>query len=328
MTLRPLIVPVDLGGSPHQTPLHPPLRAAPTPDLVEALVHHYETERRTHPDQPVEVAFFHGGLPGSDLLAATRNRTVRVACLPGDLSLPALTTLASHQVQTIELDVGTHCTATRRAIGRRLSAAALTDLVGGLRDRGFRVGMVLSPGLPGSSPQDAIDDAVWASQSAKAHFVRLQPALAWRGTLGGQWAGARRWTPMTVSEAVTTLESMMDVLDQAGVEIARVGLQPGPDLAGTVVAGPVHPNLRALVEYRRFRRRMKTALAYTPRQREVMLRVHPADLAWAKGEANANIRGLRAELALAALTVTVDPTLARGAVALGRCLPKDERSQG
>ena len=65
-------------------------------------------------------------------------------------------------------------------------------------------------------------------------------------------------------------------------------------------------------------RRMRSTLNLVPRQREAVLRVHPADLSWAKGQANANLRALRVELGLTALRVSPDATLERGTVALGR----------
>ena len=297
--------------------MHPPSRPLPSVDLVRALIGHYETERRVDPEQPVEVAFFHGGLPCKALLGATEHRAVRIACLPGDLEPALLENLLQHRVETIEIDVGTHQTAHRRSVGRRRSSSALAALVRGLRDRGVRVGVVLTPGLPGTGHADALADAAWVAELAAVDFVRLQPALAWESTLSAQWVADGRWTPMTIAEAITTVEGMMDLLDASGVDVARVGLQPGADLAGTVSAGPVHPNLRSLVEYRRFRRRMRSVLALVPRRRAVELRVHPADLSWAKGQGNANIRSLRAELRLTGLSVRPDGDVARGAVVLG-----------
>lgn len=317
MTTRPLIVPVDLGGTSHPWLLRPPLRPAPQPDVVAALVQHYRAERRQHPDQPLEVAFFHGGLPSDAALEAAGPGPKRLACLPGDLSPTTLSHLVARGVSTIELDVGTAHTAVRRGVGRRLTRGALERMIHGLSDRNLRVGVVLSPGLPGSSHDGAVEDAAWVVSLGGVRFVRLLPALAWRGSPAEQLVADGRWQPMRVSEAVTSLEVMMDVLEAGAVEVARVGLQPGPDLGGTVVAGPVHPNLRALVQYRRFRRKLRVALEWMPRARVAVVRVHPADLSWARGQANANVRALRSELRLRELQVRPDPSVSRGTVQPG-----------
>ena len=74
----------------------------------------------------------------------------------------------------------------------------------------------------------------------------------------------------------------MDVFDEGGVEVARVGLQPGPDLAGHVMGGLCTRTCRHWWSTGDCRR-MRSTLNLVPRQREAILRVHPADLSWAKG---------------------------------------------
>ena len=313
--LRALVVPIDLGGSPHRWALQPPRRPSTSPSVVSALIDHYGRERRRTPDQTLEVAFFHGGLPTDDQLAQTGSHPVRLACLPTDLPPAALPRLEAAGLRTVELDIATADTPVRRAVGRRAARAALALQARGLRDRGLRVGVVLSPGLPGSDHAAAVADAEWLAAEVRPHFVRLQPALAWAGSDAEGWVAAGRWTPMDLPQAVTTLHAMIGRLEAAGIELARVGLQPGPDLPGRVVAGPVHPNLRALVEYRRFRARIRAALTHAPRARGATVRVHPADLSWARGPANATVRALRVEFGVPELRVEPDPEIPRGRVA-------------
>jgi hypothetical protein len=123
---------------------------------------------------------------------------------------------------------------------------------------------------------------------------------------------------MHLGEAVTTLAEMMDRLEGAGIAVARVGLQPRQDISGSVTAGPAHPNLRQLVEVRRFHQRMAAALCAVPEGSEVELAVNPRDLAWARGTANENVRSLRAQLSLRRLDVLADEAVSRGAVRLAR----------
>ncbi len=311
---RVVVVPVDLGGSPHRCGLRPARRPAPDTDLVVALIGHYARERRPTEDTPLEVAFFHGGLPTDALLQAASPHPVRVSCLPGDLTPATAQRLLAHRVRTLELDIASPDTSIRRGIGRRMSGHQLDRQLQGLRDLGFRLGLTLAPGLPASSHASAVSSARWAA--ARCDFVRIHPALAWEGSASEDWVNSGRWIPMDLGQAVTTVAEMMDVFDAAEVPVARVGLQPGPDLAGRVVAGPVHPNLRSLVEVRRFRRRMRSALALAPRTRVPCLSVHPADLSWARGTANENVRALRAELRLPGIQVVPNTSVPRGEVHL------------
>ncbi|MFT4977718.1 MAG: hypothetical protein ACI8S6_003625, partial [Myxococcota bacterium] len=96
---RPVIVPVDFGGSPTACRIRPPLRARPEPALVTALIEHYRTERAA-PDAALEVAFFHGGLPDAAMLEAASGCALRVCCSPGDLSRAEASRLAAAGVGT------------------------------------------------------------------------------------------------------------------------------------------------------------------------------------------------------------------------------------
>ena len=315
--MRRTIVPVDLGGSPTPCLLRPPLRPPPTPALVQALIAHYRAERAP-PGADLEVAFFHGGLPTDALLEAAAGCAIRVACSPADLSRAEAERLLSAGVGTLELEVGTFQRDVLRALDRGYRPAMVLTMLTVLRARGVRLGATLVSGLPGSSHESAVADvaALVDDGGPLVDFVRLYPALALEGTGLAARAAQGAWVPMHLGEAVTTCVAMAERLDAAGIEIARVGMQPGQDVPGRVAAGPVHPNLRQLVEVRRFHRRMESAMRFVPAGSVVQISVNPRDLAWAKGTANENLRSLRAQLSLEGLTVTPDAAVARGAVLL------------
>jgi hypothetical protein len=315
--VRPLIVPVDLGGSPRRCAVMPPPRDPPDRALVRALISHYRSER-ARPGQPLEVAFFHGALPHRGLLAEAQGCTVRLACHPGDLQPSVLQRLWDQGVRTLELEALSLQGTVLRGLRRAPGGDALKRLILGLRDRGFAVGLHLWPGLPGYSHSAAMDDLHWlcGGGTPRVDFVRILPALGLAGTELADWARQGRWTPMDLGQAVTTVVEMLDTCAAAGLAIARVGLQPRADHGVDAVAGPAHPDLRGLAEQRRFRRRMDVALQLAPRTRTAELRVHPADLSWARGSAGANIRALRADHRLPGLLLRPDPSLSRGEVRL------------
>lgn len=314
--MKRLVVPVDLGGSPTECRVRPPLRRRPEPAVVRALIEHYGRDRAPDGGVRMEVAFFHGGVPDAALLEACVPLPVRVSCSPADLTRADAAALVRAGVETIEVEVLTFDTAVLRGLDRGYGPKRVRAMLAGLRGHGLRVGVTLAPGLPGSTHASAVADAQLLADADPplADFVRILPALAYPGSGLAALAAAERWQPMTVPEAVTTCAAMLDVFDAAGIPVARVGAQPGQDLPARAVAGPAHPGLRGLVEARRYRRRMQAALAGAPRSRPAIVRVNPKDLAWAKGTANANVRALRAALGLPALRVEPDPGVARGEV--------------
>ncbi|MEL6346848.1 MAG: hypothetical protein AAFV53_27290 [Myxococcota bacterium] len=318
---RRVIVPIDFGGSPTPCWLRPPLHDRPTPALVQAMVQHYQTER-ARPGQPLEIAFFRGGVPDDSLLSAAQGHAIRVNCSPADLSRADAARLWAAGVQTIELHVCTFRNATLSDCHRGYRGDLVAVMLRDLKRMGFTLGVTLVPGLPSSAHQDAVEDARTLTQgedgAPMVSFVRIIPALALAKTVLAELVETKRWRPMHLGEAVTTTLAMVEVLEAAGIAIARVGLQPGQDTPHRVVAGPYHPNLRHLVEVRRFYGRMASVLRLVPAGSRVEVEVNPRDLSWAKGTANENIRALRARLSLQELTIRPSDRLSRGEVKLGK----------
>ena len=314
--MKRLLIPVDLGGSPQRCAIHPQAGSPPSPELLRALIDHYLTERAPAGQITPEVAFFRGGIPDDALLAAGRPFPMRVACSPADLSPAVARHLRDQGVQTIEVELLSFDSQVLRDCRRGYRGRAVLPMIDGLRKLGFSIGAVLSPGLPGSSHQSALADVdqLLGPTGPRVDFVRIYPALAFVGSDLARWESEGRWRPMHLGEAVTTVCAMLDVLDRAELEVIRIGLQPGQDVPYQVSAGPLHPNLRGLVETRRFRARMATALGQPPPGSHIILLVNPKDLSWAKGTSNENIRALRASLQLRQLTIMTDVSIERGRV--------------
>jgi len=285
--------------------------------MVRALVRHYAEERAPPGPAAVAVGFFHGGLPSEDLLDACAGLPLRLSCSPADLDRAGLARLRARGLQRVELEALTLDAGVLRRLGRGYQPTRVLQMIHALREAGVEVGVVLSPGLPGASHAGALADAERLLAGAAPDLVRLHPALALEGAGVAEWVRDGRWSPMRLGEAVTTSAALLDRFERARVPVIRVGQQPGHDFPERVVAGPVHPSLRGLVEARRFRRRMHAALVGQQRDRPAVVRVHPGDLAWAKGTANANVKALRAALGLRLLTVEPDPAIPRGDVRLG-----------
>lgn len=309
------LIPLDLGGSPRRCEIWPPAREPITPELAGALIESYRADPR-YPDAPLERAFVHGGLPTDALLAVEPALPWRLSCSPADLSPEDADRVAAAGVRLVELEVLTWSDEILRAMGRGYTARRVDAMRQGLARRGIAVGLGLMPGLPGSNHRGALDDVARALSPdlPRPAHVRILPALALRGSGLQRAMEEGRWRPMRLSEAITAVEAMLDLFEEAGVPVARVGLQPGQDLPWRLAGGPWHPNLRGLVEDRRFRRRMLEALRSAPRGGSARLRVHPKDLGLAKGASNQNLRRVRVALGLEALELVEDPELQRGRI--------------
>lgn len=305
-----IVVPVNLGCCPDapRCILCPPPPAMDA-ELVEALVASYARDR-AGPGDALEVRFFGGAPPGEDLLDAAGDLPITVRVRPDLLPRAEAERLAARSVHAVELDALTFDDAVLREAGRRYRRALLLEMSRGLAALGLRVGGVLAPGLPRSSHAITLADARTAAASWS--FARLHPVLVLDGSGLRTLHEAGRYQPLGLGEAVTACHGALDVLEAAGVEVVRVGLQAGPDGFGRAVAGPRHPGLRELVEARRVLERLRADMAAVPSGSHVTIACAPADETRTRGMYNRNVRTLRAELRLGAVRVSPDPSLARG----------------
>jgi len=309
------LVPIDLGGSPSLCAVAPPLREPPSADLVAAMIERY---REDNPGVPLEVAFYQGGIPTQNLLEEAKGLPIRLSCHPADLTRAGARYLAEAGTEVVELEVMSFEPHVLRTCQRDYTVGRVGTMCEALNSAGIRVGLHLVPGLPGTDPSGALDDIdALCAGSPPVDFVRIWPALGFEGSLLAKWAANGTWQPWGLPIVIETIDAMMERLDEVGIPVIRVGLQPGQDIPVRAPAGPVHPNLRGEVEARRFRRRIHHAVSGQATGRHVVVCVHPKDLSWAKGTDNANARSVRTTHGLETVEFRTDPSLERGTVRLG-----------
>ncbi len=258
------------------------------------------------------VAFYGGAPPPMALVEALGSRPFRIRVRPDLLSRSTAEEYIRRGCEEVELDVLSFDDALVRRAGRAHRRGLIRQMAAGFARVGVRCSLVLTPGLPGWSFDQCVEDALEASELADA--VRLLPVLVLRNSgLAAVWRGGF-YSPLSVPTAVEICRAMLDILEPRGVEIRRVGLQPGPDEAGRALAGPVHSSLRELVEARRMLERVRGICVGVPRGAVAEIRCHPADETRVRGALNQNIRTLRAEFSFAEVVVGVDPEVGRGQV--------------
>jgi hypothetical protein len=303
-----VVVPVQLGccppGGARCVACGPPPEA-PGPDVVAALVEVYVRDR----GEPVRVSFLGGALPADALLDAIAPRPFTVRVRPDLLDRATAKRLAARGCVAVELDAWTLDDRTLATARRPYTARIVRQQLEGLPAFGLSPGIVLAPGLPDSSHAIAVADA--RAVAPLAAFARLHPVLVQEGSeLAAHWR-AGTWAPLTLGEAVTTCRAMADALEEAGVDVVRLGQQPGPD-GLRVLAGPVHPAFGQLVTARKQLRTLRARLHGTAPGSDVEIRCHPADETPTRGPLNSHVRTLRAELRLASLRIRADGAVPRG----------------
>ncbi len=303
-------VPVPLGccPGPVRCLLCPP-PDPPRPDAIAALIERFGDQDH---DRPLGVRFFGGAPPTDDQLDAIAGLPFQARVRPDLLQRADADRLLRRGCTAIELDALTFHDDALRDAGRPYRGARVVQMSGALRGLGLRVGGVLAPGLPRTDHARCLADAdravgLWS-------FVRLHPVLVLAGSALRERLEAGRYEALELAAAVTVCRELVDRLEAGGVEVLRVGLQPGPDGFGRAVAGPRHPSLRELVESRRAFDQIRAAVqrAHPPPGAHLTLRCAPADVSRAHGPLHIHVVTLRAECHLGSVRVAADPALARG----------------
>ena len=115
------------------------------------------------------------------------------------------------------------------------------------------------PGMPGSRPEDFLEDVRLALELGAA-CLRFYPCLVLEGTeLATLWR-AGRFEPWTLETVLEVLAEAFELAQRAGVPVIRMGLAPEAGLNDGVLAGPRHPALGARVQARCLWRRVARCL--------------------------------------------------------------------
>lgn len=210
-----------------------------------------------------EAAFYGGSFTGLPIevqerylktafgfVQSGRLDSLRVSTRPDCVSGEAIAMLSRYRVSTVELGVQSMDDGVLRLSGRNHTADDTRKAVEMLQGEGFRVGLQFMPGLPG----DTVDTILRTTEEVIAlrpDFVRVYPTLVLKGTPLYRMYLAGTYRPWPLDEMAEVCGKLLGLLDDAGVPVIRVGLQPTEELVASIAAGPFHPAFRELAERRR-----------------------------------------------------------------------------
>jgi len=210
----------------------------------------------------IEIAFFGGSFTAIsqveqiEYLEAVNSyiengiiSSVRISTRPDYIDKNTLDVLKNYHVETVELGVQSFSDKVLTASGRGHSSQHVIDAVSLLKEYGFRVGIQLMPGLPSDNFETSIQSA---AKTVDLHpdDVRIYPAVVLKDTEMEYLYNEKKFTPLTIEEAVDRCSIMYGMFIEKGINVIRMGLHPMDLSGGTVVAGPYHEALGFLIKSR------------------------------------------------------------------------------
>lgn len=219
---------------------------------------------------PGELAFFGGtftALPGEWIERLLRRAGgwvdgglfsgIRFSTRPDALPRHVCDAVSRYPVRTVELGVQSLSNEVLHRSRRGYGAGDAVEAVSRVRERGWRLGLQLMPGLPGDN-RDRFLGSVRDAMELAPDFVRIYPTLVLKDTLLAQWQSSGSYAPLTLEEAVEWSALALEMLQARGIPVIRMGLHPDPEMLkpGVIVGGPFHPAFGYLVKVRRWRNRV------------------------------------------------------------------------
>ena len=243
--------------------------SAPNEDEVREMIFRHIG---TNYGRNMEIAFYGGSFTGIPLKEQERylrtasefeQTEIKASTRPDCISDEVITLLKKYNVKMIELGVQSMSDSVLNLSGRGHSVKDVIQAVNRLKGADITVGIQTMTGLPGDSFEGALETAKRVIE-LKPEVVRIYPTLVIKGTALHDMYIAGTYVPMELEESVELASQLMDLYEDAGIKVIRVGLQATDSIAvqdnegnSDVIAGPFHPAFRQLAESKRAYRIIK-----------------------------------------------------------------------
>jgi histone acetyltransferase (RNA polymerase elongator complex component) len=253
---------------------------------------------------PVEVALYGGNMLGLDrtrlegllrLFEPYRHQIagLRISTKPIAPDMAVIALLKKYGVRTIELGIPTFNDEILAALRRGHTADNLFTTYRVLREEGFETGIQVMVGLPGETARDVRETAKAITFLAPA-FIRIYPLLVLRDTELYQDFKSGRFSPDTIESAVAKAVFISITAWTHRIRTIKMGLTENDVLKEKIAAGPFHPAFGYLVKSGAFCLALLQTCAASAIRGNILLRVHPRDVAHLTGHKGSNLAKAKA----------------------------------
>ena len=233
-----------------------------SPEDVKNLIERYLPTLQGRGLETIEVAFFGGSFTGipmeeqSAFLSVAKEykdkgliHKIHMSTRPDYINEEILDNLKKYDADIIELGVQSFDPEVLKASNRGHEAEDVYKACELIKSYGFELGIQLMIGLP----EDSLEKCIYSAKEAVKigpSIARLYPTIVLNDTELLEMYRRGEYKPMTTEEAVAITKEMYKLLDDAGINIIRVGLKSTDLIAegGEIQGHTYHPAFRQLVE--------------------------------------------------------------------------------
>ena len=281
------------------------------------------------PEVHTELAFFGGSFTAinrEDMVGLLRTalpylkggqiRSIRVSTRPDAIDDEVLSILADYGVATIELGIQSIDDRVLSACHRGHTAADSFRAAERILRHGMTPGGQMMIGLPASTP-DSEANTARAIVEMGAKEARIYPTVVFAHTPLAEQMQTGLYSPLSIEEAVARTVAPLEIFEEGGVKLLRVGLCETDGLRDTnsVLGGAYHPAMGELCYNALYEKRISALLRKIspPKHSIVKITVAPGRLSMAIGQKRRNLLTLQEKFGIR-LRFAEDPSLTGFAV--------------
>lgn len=253
-----------------------------TPEDVRATIDQWLTTLEDPRPEVLEVAFFGGsftGIPMEEQTAylkiareykdAGRIDRIHLSTRPDYIDEEILDNLMKYGADVIELGVQSLDPEVLRLSNRGHDVSCVYRSSRLIKDYGFELGIQLMIGLPGDTMEKCVHSARETVKIGPS-IARLYPTIVIDDTELCSMYERGEYQALSREEAVRRTKAMYEILDDAGINIIRVGLKSSDIITdgGSINGGTYHPAFRQLVEGEIAREKIMQILTESLKERQ------------------------------------------------------------
>jgi histone acetyltransferase (RNA polymerase elongator complex component) len=244
----------------------------------------------------IEIAFFGGNFTGIPVeeqrkyLEIARGYVkkgevngIRISTRPDYIDEDIVSLLKQYGVTAVEIGAQSMDNEVLRLSGRGHTEDDVVKASAIIKKNEISLGLQMMIGLPG----DTLDKTILTAKkivSLGADTARIYPALVIKGTKLENLYLAKKYTPLSIMDAVRWSALILQIFEGQGINVIRIGLHPSENLLSgdSLVAGPFHTSFRELVLSEIWRKLLERFLLVSENE-ELIIYVNPKEYNYAIG---------------------------------------------
>lgn len=245
-----------------------------------------------------EIAFFGGSFTAIDrsymtallesaypFVKSGAVRGVRCSTRPDKIDVETLDILKRYGVTAVELGAQSMSDEVLAANGRGHTAADVEKASALIKEYGFELGLQMMTGLYKSTPETDLETAR-KILSLAPKTVRIYPTVILRGTRLGELFERGEYVPYPFETAAAVCAEMLEMFEQAGVLVIKLGLHASETVETDLLGGYYHPAFREICEGLLFRKRIENNISECGKY---TVSVSPQSVSKAVGQKKSNL---------------------------------------